>query len=113
MDKGLPQGTLRLLGWILPAEFVRRVAEPAYNDLLASGLERGQPAVGLMVSARFVLECLWAAFPRMILRLRRSKVLAAVLVTTLAALVLVRERMAYGAGYSPRQRDRLLREPAR
>jgi hypothetical protein len=86
--------------WILPVEFVRRVAEPAYNDLLASVLERGQPVVGLLATIWFVAECLWAAFPRTIFRLRRSKILAAVLATTVVALVIVRERMAYGPGYS-------------
>jgi hypothetical protein len=101
MDEGLPPGMPRLLRWILPAEFVRRVAEPAYDDLLANGLERGQSVVGLLATARFVVQCMWAAFPRTIFRLRRSKVLAAaVLATTVVALVIVRERMAYGPGYS-------------
>jgi hypothetical protein len=99
MGERLSPVTPRLLRWILPAEFVRRVAEPAYNDLLVSGIERGQSAVGLLVTARFVAECVWAAFPGTIFRLRRSKILAAVLATTVVALVIVRERMAYGAGY--------------
>jgi hypothetical protein len=91
----------RFLKGILPAEFVRRVAEPAYNDLLASRIERGQPVVGLLTAVGFVLECVWTSFPRTIFRLRRSKILAAALATAVVALIVVRQRMAYGGGYGP------------
>src|ERR1700680_5048072 len=106
-DKGLSPQMTRVLRWVLSAEFVRRVAEPAYNDLLAGGIERGHPVVGLLATVRFVLECMWTAFPRTIFHLRRSKILAAVLATTVVALIIVRQRMAYGAGYGPHQTDRL------
>jgi hypothetical protein len=90
----------RLLVCVLPAEFVRRVAEPAYDDLLASRLERGRPAVGLLAVAGFVVECLWAAFSGPVFRPRRPRILAAALVATVILLVVVRERLAYSAGDS-------------
>jgi hypothetical protein len=94
----------RLLRWILPADFVRRVAEPAYDDLLASGMERGKPVVGLAAMVGFVIECLWTAFLHAIFlrrfSLRRSRVLAVVLL--LVALAIVRERVAYSGAYSSR-----------
>jgi hypothetical protein len=99
MDEGQFLRMNRLLRWILPAEFVRRVAEPAYNDLLASRSERGQ-AVGLVATVRFILECLWTAVPLSIFRWRRSKILAAALAMTVVTLIIMRERMAYSAGYS-------------
>jgi hypothetical protein len=115
MDDGLPPRVPRLLRWILPAGFVCRVVEPAYNDLLASSLERGHTAVGLLATARFVLACLWTAFPQAIFASRRSRILAAALAAAMVVSIFVRLRMDYGALSSPHQRDRLLppRERAR
>ena len=115
MDDGLPPRAPRLLRWILPAGFVCRVVEPAYDDLLADSIERGQTEVGLPATAQFVLACLWTAFPQSILGSRRSRILATALAATMVVLVIVRLRMDYGAQSSTIQRDRLLprRERAR
>jgi hypothetical protein len=107
MDDGLPPRAPRLLRWILPARFVCRVVEPAYNDLLAGSLERGRTAVGWLATARFVLACLWTAFPQSVFGSRRSRILAAALAATLVVLIVVRLRMDYGAASSPHPRDRL------
>jgi len=100
MDEGMCP---RLLRWILPADFVRRVAEPAYNDLLASGIARGKPIVGLAATVGFVFECVWTAGLHAIFLRRfllRSRILVVVLV--LVALAIVRERAVYGGAYSVR-----------
>jgi hypothetical protein len=109
MDDGLPPEVPRLLRLILPARFVARVVEPAYNDLLASSIERGHTGVGFLASARFVLGCLWTAFPHSILGSRRSKVLAAGLAATITVLIVVRLRMDYGTRSSPQPPPRFER----
>jgi hypothetical protein len=110
MDE-LSSGMPRLLKRILPAEFVCRVVEPAYNDLLASRIERGQPEVGLLATGQFVVECICTAFP--VFRVRRSRILGAVLAMTVVALVIVRVRIAYGPEYSPHHHVPLSGERAR
>jgi hypothetical protein len=110
MDDGLPPQPPRLVRWILPARFVRRVVEPAYNDLLASSIERGHTEVGFLATIRFVLACLWTAFPHSILGSRRSRVLAGALAAAMVVLIIVRVRMDYGTTRSPDHRPRVERD---
>ncbi len=61
-DRQIP----RILRWLLPADFVKRVIEPAYDDLRAEAIEQGQSEVGLRAIGGFVGSCLMAAAPRAI-----------------------------------------------
>ncbi len=78
----------RLMAWlalVLPLEFVRRVAQPAWEDEQLEWVQRG--AIPTLARTRFVLNCLWVGVP--LIFWRRGRPTRVTLVAMGSALLLL------------------------
>ena len=87
---------VRIVERLLPREFVRRVVDPAWEDLRAHRLRSGLGTADLWAGVRFAAHCLVPALQYELIRIRRPRWVAWCLLAAFVAFVIVRERMAYG-----------------
>ena len=92
-----PERLLRWLGWVLPQEFVRRVAEPALADEVVRWSASGR--IPPLARTRFVCSCLWVGVPRVFWNRRRPTGVTMVLVGS--ALVFIVAILMLAQRYYP------------